>query len=246
MDLSPSADDFLAAAAVAVLIPALDEEESLPAVLESLPREWVGQVVVVDNGSRDRTAEVARAFGATVIREDRRGYGSACLAGLRHLGSLPRPPEIVVFMDADRSDDGEALPRLVKPVLRGEADLVLGVRWGAAGGPPRSVPVHARVGNHVVLGLVRALFGLRFLDLPPFRAVRFQRLLELDMDDESWGWTLQMQVRAGVRGLRIKETAVPHRARVAGRSKISGSLIGSSRAGAKMVYTIFRERARRR
>ncbi len=226
---------------VAVLIPALDEEEALPGVLDALPRSGADHVVVVDNGSTDGTAEVARFHGATVVTEERRGYGSACLAGLRHLAGLEAPPAVVVFLDADQSDDPGLLPQVVAPIVEGRADLVLGVRGGS---PRRSIPVHARLGNGLVLTLVRLLFGVRFHDLPPFRAIDFDRLRELAMDDRDWGWTLQMQIRAHRRGLRIVETTVSHRPRSAGESKISGSLSGSLRAGSKMLYTIARERLR--
>lgn len=229
---------------VAVLIPALDEEEALPGVLEALPSEIVQRVVVVDNGSTDGTARVAREAGATVIREPRRGYGAACLAGLAHLSDLPTPPRVVVFMDADQSDEPQALPRLLEPILKDEADLVLGVRRASEGGASRAVPPHARLGNAVVLALVRLLFGHRFSDLPPFRAVVLSRLRELEMDDLDWGWTLQMQLRARARGLEIREVPVPHRPRAAGESKISGTLVGSLRAGVKMLYTLVRERLR--
>lgn len=204
----------------------------------------VERAVVVDNGSTDRTAEVARKAGATVVREDRRGYGAACLAGLDHLASLPAPPDVVVFMDADRSDDPTALPRLLEPILEGDADLVLGVRRAHGGGSSRAVPIHARLGNAVVLGLTRLLFGYRFSDLPPFRAAAFSRLRDLELDDRDWGWTLQMQLRARARGQRVREVPVAHRPRAAGASKISGTVRGSLRAGAKMLYTLVRERFR--
>jgi hypothetical protein len=223
---------------VAVLIPALDEEEALPGVLDALP-EAVDRVVVVDNGSEDRTVEVARAGGAEVVREARRGYGAACLAGLAHLAA--DPPEVVVFLDADHTDEPEALPRLVEPVLRGEADLVLGVRRAHHGQTGTLLP-HARAGNRLVLGLVGVLFGQRWSDLPPYRAVGWEALRRLEMDDRTWGWTLQMQIRAGVRGLRSREIPLPHRRRVRGRSKISGSLLMSLRVGLRMFATLARER----
>ncbi len=227
-------------ATVVVLIPALDEEQALPSVLRALPRDRVDLVLVVDNGSRDATVDVAQALGATVLTEARRGYGSACLAGLRDLAARPDQPTVVAFLDADGSDDPTLLPLLIDPLLSGSADLVLGVRSGDRS----AVPIHARLGNGLVLFFVRALFGLRFRDLPPFRAVRYDRLLDLQMDDRDWGWTLQMQIRAGRRKHRIHEVDVPYRRRSAGQSKISGSLLGSVRAGAKMFYTLFRERMR--
>ena len=225
---------------IAVLIPALDEEESLPGLLEAIPR-GLGPVVVVDNGSRDRTAEVARAGGATVVSEPERGYGAACLAGIRTLAELETVPEVVVFLDADHSDDPANVPLLVTDILEGRADLVLGVRSGSG---PGTVPLHARMGNRTVLLVARALFGRAFQDLPPFRAIRFDALLAIGMDDRTWGWTLQMQLRAVRAGLRIHEIRLPYRPRARGRSKVSGSLVGSVRAGLKMFYTLAHERIR--
>lgn len=227
-----------------MLIPARDEELSLAAVLGAILRPPVDEVVVVDNGSRDATAAVAARLGATVVREPRRGYGAACLAGVRHLASSPQPPDVLIFADADWNGDPADLERVVAPIVAGSAGLVVGVRTssGGPGGRGSAVPWHARAGNRLVLALVRLLFGYRFRDLGPFRAIRFASLLTLAMDDRDWGWTLQMQIRAAVRGLGVVEVPVTHRRRVAGRSKISGSLAGSARAGAKLFYTVFRER----
>lgn len=227
---------------VALLMPALNEEEALPAVLEVVPG-WVDRTVVVDNGSTDGTADVARAAGAEVVGEARRGYGAACLAGIRHLEHGGRRPAILVFMDADGSDDPGDMERLVEPIGRGSADLVLGVRRGAAGEVGTLLP-HARLGNRIVLTLTRLLFGRPFRDLPPFRAIRFSSLLGLEMDDRDWGWTLQMQIRAVRSGLGIEEVEVAHRRRTEGVSKISGSLSTSLRVGAKMFWTLARERLR--
>lgn len=229
---------------VAVLMPALNEEAALPAILLSIP-PWVERVVVADNASTDRTAEVARVGGAHVVHEPERGYGAACLAGIRHLAHLATPPDVLVFLDADGSDDPADLARVVDPIVRGSADLVLGVRRGVGGDVGTILP-HARLGNRIVLTLVRVLFGRSFEDLPPFRAVRFDRLLQLDMDDRNWGWTLQMQIRAALHGHRITELEVTHRRRSEGVSKISGSFRMSVRVGAKMFYTLIRERVRAR
>lgn len=225
-------------------MPALNEEEALPGVLTEMP-PLVGRVVVADNGSTDSTVEVARALGAEVVHESERGYGAACLEGIRHLARLPDPPDVLVFIDADGSDDPAEIGRLVEPIARGEADLVLGVRHGVGGDVGTILP-HARFGNRLVLGITEALFGKRFRDLPPFRAIAFDRLLELAMDDRNWGWTLQMQIRAVRLGLRIREIEVTHRRRVKGVSKISGSLTMSLRVGAKMFYTLARERLKSR
>ena len=227
---------------VAVFMPALNEEEALPRILAVMP-DWVSIVVVGDNGSTDRTARVAAAGGAHVVQEVERGYGAACLAGIRYLAARVPRPDVLVFMDADGSDDPGDLERLARPIVDGHADMVLGVRRGFGGDVGTILP-HARLGNRIVLGFVSLLFRQSFADLPPFRAVRFSSLLDLDMDDRNWGWTLQMQIRAGRAGLCIQETEVTHRRRTEGRSKISGSLIMSIRVGAKMFYTIARERLR--
>jgi glycosyltransferase involved in cell wall biosynthesis len=229
-------------ATVAVLMPALNEEAALPAILAAIPAS-VDRVVIADNASTDQTADVARTGGAEVVREDERGYGAACLAGIAYLAQLEVPPSILVFIDADGSDDPTDIDRVVAPIVTGDADLVLGVRRGVDGGKG-TILLHARFGNRLVLGLTSLLFGESFVDLPPFRAIRFASLLELEMDDRNWGWTLQMQIRAVRQRLRIVEVEVAHRRRIAGVSKISGSLKMSLKVGAKMFYTLARERLR--
>ncbi len=230
-------------AGVAVIIPALNEEESLPGLLDALPA-GLGAVVVVDNASTDRTADVASNHGAQVVSELERGYGAACLAGLSALESLNAPPDVIVFLDADHAMGPVQIPDLVRPILDDEADLTLGTRTAdpAHGG---SVLVHARAGNRLVLTLVRLLFGYQYSDMAPFRAIRTQSLSVLDMDDRNWGWTLQMQIRAVRRQLRIREVPFVHRPRSAGKSKISGSVIGTFKVGSKMFFTLARERLMR-
>jgi len=227
---------------VIVLIPALDEEPALPGVLASIPRAgdgWcVRDVVVVDNGSRDRTAEAARAAGATVIAEPRRGYGAACLAGLASLRAAP--PGIVAFMDADHSDDPGELGELVAPIVAGHADLVVGSRV-LGEHEPGSLTIVQRLGNRLATGLLRLLFGLAATDLGPFRAVRWQALESLGMRDRDFGWTVEMQARAARAGLRVLEVPVRYRRRV-GRSKISGTVRGVVGAGWKILFTLVRVR----
>ncbi len=223
---------------VDVVIPALNEREGLPLVLGSLPRHLVRQVVVVDNGSVDGTAEAARALGAAVVHEPRRGYGSACLAGIVRLSRLPTPPEVVVFLDADFSDHPEELPLLVNPIARGEADLVVGSR--VLGCRQRgALPAHSRLGNALAARLLRWWIGAQASDLGPFRAIRWAALLELGMTDRGYGWTVEMQIKAARCGLRAVEVPVSYRRRV-GVSKVSGTVRGSVGAAAKILLTIAR------
>jgi len=223
---------------VDVVIPALDEEDSLPHVLAEIPRGRVRSVVVVDNGSTDRTAQIAADNGAEVVAEPRRGYGRACLAGLAHLRERGNPPEIVVFLDGDYSDHPEELERVVQPIAEGRADLVIGSRELGAREPGALAP-HARFGNWLASFLIRGLYGVRFTDLGPFRAVRWSALERLGMSDPDYGWTVEMQVRAARVRLRSVEVPVSYRRRL-GRSKVSGTVAGSVRAGWKILFTIFR------
>ena len=228
---------------VGVLIPALDEEQALPEVLAAIPRAgsgWrVATVTVVDNGSTDRTADVARAAGATVVREPRRGYGAACLAGLAAM--KPAPPEVVVFMDADRSDDPTQLPDLLAPILAGRAQLVIGSRTLGESEAGALTPVQ-RFGNRLATALLGLLYGTPATDLGPFRAVRWAALEALAMRDRDFGWTVEMQARAAQAGLTMIEVPVRYRRRI-GRSKISGTLSGALGAGWKILFTIARVRA---
>jgi glycosyltransferase involved in cell wall biosynthesis len=228
---------------VAVVIPALDEERSIAAVVAAVPRGGgastfaVSDVVVVDNGSRDGTAVAARTAGARVMAEPRRGYGAACLAGLAWLGWYP--PDVVAFVDADASDDPAELPRLLAPLVEGRADLVIGSRVLGASEPGALTPVQ-RFGNGLATALIARLFGVRFSDLGPFRAVRWEALERLAMRERGYGWTVEMQARAARLGLRCVEVPVSYRRRRTGRSKVSGTLRGSVGAGAKILFTILR------
>ncbi|HVG09916.1 MAG TPA: glycosyltransferase family 2 protein [Thermoanaerobaculia bacterium] len=222
---------------IAVVIPALNEERSLPSVLSDIPRPPVRRIVVADNGSADGTARVAREGGAEVVPAPRRGYGSACLAGLDHLRRTG-PPDIVVFVDADWSDHAEELPGLIAPILAGEADLVIGSRILGRREPGALLP-QARAGNLVACAMIRLLYGHRFTDLGPFRAIRWEALERLQMADPSFGWTAEMQVKALRHGLRCAEVPVSYRRRV-GVSKITGTVSGTIRAGYKILWTVLR------
>lgn len=222
---------------VAVVIPAFNEEESLPLVLADVPRPPVARIVVVDNASTDRTAETARAGSALVVHENRPGYGSACLAGLGWLRAH-QPPSIVVFLDADYSDHPEELPEVIAPILAGQADLVIGSRVLGRRERGALLP-QARAGNLVACSLIRLLYGHRYTDLGPFRAIRWEALERLAMRDPDFGWTAEMQVKALKVGLRVVEVPVSYRRRI-GVSKITGTVRGTVLAGYKILTTVLR------
>ncbi|HZL86313.1 MAG TPA: DUF547 domain-containing protein [Candidatus Krumholzibacteria bacterium] len=232
---------------IVLVIPALDEEEALPLVLADLVRAQrststplFDELLVVDNGSRDGTAAIARRAGATVLHEPRRGYGAACLRALAYLHE--RAPEIVVFMDADRSDDTQDLPALLRPLLDGTHDLVIGARAHGRSERGALLP-QARFGNWLATRLIHARFGFRYTDLGPFRAVRHRTLEAMHLEDHDFGWTVEMQIRALQMGARVIEVPVRYRRRI-GRSKISGTISGSIRAGTKILATLWRLRGR--
>jgi glycosyltransferase involved in cell wall biosynthesis len=219
---------------VTAIIPALDEEGAIGATVAGLDRALVQDVIVVDNGSRDRTAERATAAGARVIAEPRRGYGSACLAGVRAAG----PADVLVFLDGDGSDVPEDLPRVLQPILDGTADLVLGSRI-LGEREPGSLSRHQLAGNRVVLCLLRWLAGVRLSDIGPFRAIRSEAMTRLHMCHPTYGWPVEMVVKAGRRGLRIVEVPVRTRRRI-GQSKVAGTLRGSLLAGYHLIATVLR------
>lgn len=225
-----------------VLIPAWNEESALPLVLADLPKEWVRQVLVCDNGSTDRTAEVAKAAGAIVVSQPERGYGNACLAGMRYLQSLPpsEQPEIVVFLDGDYSDFPDELPKVVAPILNDEKDMVIGSRR-LGNMAPGAMTFPQRFGNWLAPLLIRWLYGYRFSDLGPFRAIRWDKLQALEMRDTNFGWTVEMQVKAAKQKLNCAEVPVRYRKRAAGHSKVSGTIRGTVLASWKIITTIFRE-----
>lgn len=224
-----------------VLIPAWNEENALPLVLADLPKNLVRQVLVCDNGSTDRTAAVAKAAGAIVVSQPERGYGNACLAGIRYLKDLPpsEQPEIVVFLDGDYSDYPEELPKVAAPILNDGKDMVIGSRL-LGDMKPGAMTVPQRFGNWLAPLLIRWFYGYRFSDLGPFRAIRWEKLLELDMRDRNFGWTVEMQVKAAKHKLNCAEVPVRYRKRAAGKSKVSGTVKGTILAGWKIVTTIFK------
>lgn len=223
---------------IIVIIPVLNEEAALPAVLADIPRDLVHEIVVVDNGSRDRSAEVARTGGARVVHEPHRGYGAACLAGIAATAGA----DVLVFLDGDHSDHPEDLRQLLPPVLAGEADMVIGSRMIDPTSRAAMMP-QARFGNRLATVLMRLCFGIRCTDLGPFRVIRRSSLLALGMRDRDFGWTVEMQLRAKLAGLRVRELPVRYRKRI-GHSKITGTLSGTLRAGWKILSTIFLYRLR--
>lgn len=221
---------------LAVVIPALDEEESIGRVLDAIPPELRASVVVVDNGSTDATATIAASRGATVVPEPVRGYGRACLRGLEACRALG-PPRVVCFIDADLSDDPAEMTRVLAPIDEGRAELVIGSRILGANEPGALLP-HARFGNVLATFLLRVLFSARYTDLGPFRAITWRALEQIGMRDQDFGWTVEMQVRAALAGVKHAEVPVRYRKRGGGRSKISGTLRGTVLAGWKILSTI--------
>ena len=218
-----------------VIIPAFNEARSIGQVIGDLPAH-VDEVVVVNNASTDETEDNARAAGATVLREDRQGYGWACLRGIAY--ARTRQPEIVVFLDGDYSDHPDELDLLLAPILAGEADFVVGSRMTGRHEPGALLP-QALFGNRLACGLMRLFWGARFTDLGPFRAIRLEDLLALDMRDTTYGWTVEMQIKAVRAGLRCAEVPVSYRRRI-GVSKITGTIRGTVKASAKILWTIGR------
>jgi glycosyltransferase involved in cell wall biosynthesis len=219
---------------ISVIIPAYNEEASLPHVLNDLPKDRLHQVIVVDNRSTDRTSEVARENGATVVFENRQGYGQACLSGMAALDH----PDIVVFLDGDYSDFPEEIDLLLEPILKDEADFIVGSRMILKESRKALLP-QARYGNQLAVFLIRLFFGHQFTDLGPFRAIRYESLRAIGMRDRNFGWTVEMQIKAVKKGLRIREVPVHYRARI-GVSKITGTVSGTLKAGTKIIYTIFK------
>ncbi len=218
---------------VCVVIPARNEETSIGLVLNSIPSEWVMQVIVADNGSTDRTASIASEYGAKVIWEPIAGYGRACLAGI---AALPDECDIVVFLDGDFSDHPEELPLLIEPIQRNEAELVIGSRLQGNREQGALLP-QARFGNALSCLLMKWLFGVHYTDLGPFRAITKNALRRLRMSDKTFGWTVEMQAKAAVLGITGKEVPVSYRKRV-GVSKITGTVKGTFMAGYKILTMI--------
>jgi glycosyltransferase involved in cell wall biosynthesis len=218
---------------VAVIIPALNEEKSIGLVLRDIPKKTVDWVILVDNGSTDRTAHVAASLGAIVTYQPERGYGAACLAGIK---SLPVETDVIVFLDADYSDHPEEIELLIQSILRNQVDFVVGSRT-IQSGSRATLTWQQHWGNRLATKLIEWRFGYRFTDLGPFRAIRRDAFEALAMHDRGYGWTVEMQVKAVCACLKVVEVPVRYRPRI-GHSKIGGTFSGALCAGAKILYTI--------
>ncbi len=219
-----------------VIIPALNEEGSIAKVIQDIPQNIVSEIIVVNNGSTDNTAVVAQQAGARVLEEPRRGYGYACLKGIAYAES--QNPDILVFMDADYSDFPEELPLLLEPIYEQNMDMVIGSR--ALGNKEfGSMTIPQIFGNWLATKLLYLFYGLKFTDLGPFRAIRMKALKQLKMQDKTYGWTVEMQLKAAKMKLKSTEVAVNYRKRI-GYSKVSGTIRGTVMAGYKILWTIFK------
>ena len=232
---------------ISVIIPVLNEENAIAKVITDIPKTvrtldekteaTVQEVIVVDNGCTDNTAVIASRNGARVITEPRRGYGSACLAGIATLATTE--PDIVVFLDGDYSDYPTDMPQLLYPILEGKADFVIGAR--CADDARDALLPQARFGNWLACFLIKCFYGVRYTDLGPFRAIRYPQLLALNMQDKTFGWTVEMQLKAAKHGISVCEIPVRYRKRI-GVSKITGTLTGTLKAGYKILTTLIYHR----
>jgi glycosyltransferase involved in cell wall biosynthesis len=225
-------------ARVVVIIPAFNEENSVQRVIKDIPKSLVSEIVVVNNNSSDATSEKASAAGATVLHEPRQGYGFACLKGISYISDQHPKPDIVVFVDADYSDHPEEMPNLVAPIVEQGYDMVIGSR--SLGNREKGAMLPQQIfGNWLATTLMRWFYGTHFTDLGPFRAIRYDKLIAIGMKDQTYGWTVEMQLKAAKLQLKCCEVPVTYRKRI-GVSKVSGTVKGTVMAGYKIITTIFR------
>lgn len=223
---------------VDVIIPAYNEESSIGHVLQDIPMDCVREVIVCNNGSTDSTASVASAAGATVVDQPLPGYGHACLKGIEYVRNKTITPDIIVFLDGDYSDYPEELPDIIQPILKADMDLVIGSR--ALGNLEKGSMTPQQVfGNWLATNLIKMIYKYEFTDLGPFRAITWDKLVALDMQDTNYGWTVEMQVKAAKHKYKCKEIPVNYRKRI-GKSKVSGTIKGTILAGHKILWTIFK------
>jgi len=223
---------------IVVIIPAFNEENAVGRVVKAIPTDWVEEIIVVNNNSTDNTRAAAEEQGALVLDQPIKGYGNACLKGIDYVKSKTEKPDVIVFLDADYSDYPEQLPEVVKPILEQGFDMVIGSR--ALGEREHGSMTFPQVfGNWLATRLIRLFYGYKFTDLGPFRAIRWDRLLDLNMQDKTFGWTVEMQVKAAKSKLKCTEVPMAYRNRI-GKSKVSGTVYGTVMAGYKILYTIFK------
>ncbi|GAA4833612.1 glycosyltransferase family 2 protein [Algivirga pacifica] len=222
---------------IKVIIPAMNEEKSIGKVVKDIP-SMVKEVIVVNNRSTDHTAAEAKKAGATVLQEDRAGYGYACLKGIEYVKAQDTHPDIIVFMDGDYSDYPEELPKVIAPIIENGVDMVIGSR-ALGQREAGSMTIPQIFGNWLATTLLRWFYGVRFSDLGPFRAIRYEKLLAMNMIDKTYGWTVEMQVKAAKLGMKSTEVPVTYRQRI-GYSKVSGTVKGTIMAGYKILWTIFK------
>lgn len=219
---------------VSVIIPALNEETSIANVINDIPKDIVDEIIVVDNGSSDKTASRAESAGAQVVREDARGYGAACMKGI----SRAAGPDIIVILDADYSDYPDRIGALLDPVTEQDFDMVLGSRT-LGKSEEGSLTLPQILGNRLAIYLIAKVTGFKYTDMGPFRAIKRSKFEELNMTDKNYGWNVEMQIKAVKYGLKIKEVPVDYRNRI-GKSKISGTISGVIKAGIKIIYSVFK------
>ena len=223
---------------VDVVIPAYNEQSAIGNVIDDIPKNLVRHIIVVDNNSSDKTADIARSSGAVVLQENNKGYGFACLKGIDYLKSQSTQPDLVVFLDGDYSDFPAQMEQLIDPFTKANVDMVIGSR-SLGNKTKKAMPIQQRFGNWLSTTLIFIIFGHRFTDLGPFRAIKFYRLIELEMSDKTFGWTVEMQLKALKKKMHVLEIPVDYRERI-GESKISGTLKGTILAGYKIILTIFK------
>jgi glycosyltransferase involved in cell wall biosynthesis len=219
---------------VVVIIPAFNEEESLPKVIMAIP-SFVDEIVITDNGSTDRTSEVSKECGATVLTEKEKGYGAACLKAISYIED--KNYDIVVFLDGDYSDYPEEMPGILDPILKDDFDLVIGSRMLGKRGKGAMLP-QAIFGNWLSAFLIKLFWNYKFTDLGPFRAIKYSSLLKLNMQDRNFGWTVEMQIKAAKQKMKCIEVPVSYRKRI-GESKVTGTITGTVKASTKILYLIF-------
>ena len=221
---------------IRVIIPAFNEQNAIGRVIKEIPKDWVTEIIVVDNGSLDQTYAIAKKLGVVTLKETKRGYGWACLKGIDHLSKSNPTPDIVVFLDGDYSDYPAELVKLVDPIINGVADMVIGSRKLGIREPGSMMPQQI-FGNWLATTLISYLYNTDYTDLGPFRAIKYDALMQLKMEDKTYGWTVEMQIKAIKNKLNIQEIPVNYRKRI-GISKVSGTFKGSVLAGYKIIRTI--------